>query len=105
MSHQFFNKLGNKPKLIKCNRSTSGAGGGTLTPVGECFVQLQIGNKMFRVRVIVIENLTRDYILGQVLHTANQFGTGYSTNGRHYITQNGEMFVQGCLQIVTNPIL
>ena len=54
MSHQFFNKLENKPKLIKCNRSISGAGRGTLIPVGECFIQLQISNKMFRDRVIVI---------------------------------------------------
>ena len=68
MAHQFFNKLENKPKLIKCNRNVSGAHGRTLIPVGEFFVQLQIGNKIFRDTVITIENLTRDYILGQVLH-------------------------------------
>ena len=62
MSHQFSNKLENKPKLIKCNWSISVAGGGTLIPVGECFIQLQIGNKIFSDRVIVIKNLTRDYI-------------------------------------------
>ena len=45
MSHQFYNKLENKSKLITCNRSVSGAGRGTLTPVGECFAQVQIGNK------------------------------------------------------------
>ena len=98
------NKLVNKPKLIKCNRTIVEAGGGTLIPVGECFVQLQIGNKIFRVRVIVIENL-RGYILGQVLHRANQFGTGYSINGRHYITLNREMLTQSCSQIITNPTL
>ena len=60
---------------------------------------------MLRDRVIIIDNLTRDYILGQVLHKANRFGTGYSPNGRHDITLNGEMLPQGCSQIVTNPIL
>ena len=40
-----------------------------------------------------------------MLHRANQFGTGYSTNGRHYISINGEMLAQSCSQIVTNPIL
>ena len=38
-------KFKNKPKLIKCNRNISGAGGGTLNPVGEYFVQLQIGKE------------------------------------------------------------
>ena len=105
MSCQFFNKLETKLKLIACNRSISGAGRGTLIPVGECFVQVQIGNKIFRDRVIIIENFTRDYILGQVLHRANRFGTGHSTNGRHYITLNGEMLAQHCLQLTTTPIL
>ena len=68
MSLQFLNKSDNKPKLISCNRPISGAGRGMLIPVGECFVSVQIGNKMFRDRVIVIENLKKDYILGQVLH-------------------------------------
>ena len=66
---------------------------------------MQIGNKMFRDRVIGIENLKRDYILGQVLHRDNRFGIGYSTNDRHCITLNGEMLVQSCLQLTTNPII
>ena len=56
-------------------------------------------------RVIVIENLKRDYILGQVLHRHNRFGTGYSTNSMHYITLNREMIAKSCLQLPTNPIL
>ena len=40
-----------------------------------------------------------------MLHRAKQFGTGYSTNGRHYITLNGEMLAQSCSQILTYPIL
>ena len=38
MSHQFYNKLENKPKSIPFYRSVSGAGGGTLTLVHECFI-------------------------------------------------------------------
>ena len=40
-----------------------------------------------------------------MLHRANQFGTDYSTDGRHYIFLNREMLAQSCSQIVTNPIL
>ena len=105
MSLWFFNKLDNKPELLPCIRSIWGAGGGILIPVWECFISVQIGNKMSRDQIIVIENLKRDYILGQVLHRENKFGTGYSTNGRHYITLNGELLPQSCLQITTNPVL
>ena len=60
---------------------------------------------MFRDRVIVIENLSREYILGWVLHRDNRFGMGYSTDGRHYITLNGERLEQNCSQLTTNSIL
>ena len=83
-----------KPKLIPCNKSISGPGRGVLTPVEECFVSVQIGSKVCRDWVNVIENLKRNYILGQVLHRDNRFGTGYSTNGRHFIALNSEMLVQ-----------
>ena len=66
---------------------------------------MQIRNKRFRDSAIIIKNLTRDYVLGQVLHRANRFGMDHSTNGRHYITLNREMLAQSCLQIVTNPML
>ena len=59
----------------------------------------------FQDRVIVIENLKCNYILGQVLHRNNRFGTGYSITGRHYITINGEMIALSILQATTNPIL
>ena len=52
MSHEFYNIL--KKKLIKGNRSVSGTGWGVLIPVGECFISVQISNKVFRDRVIVI---------------------------------------------------
>ena len=105
MSHQFFNTLETKPTLIKCSRSVSGSGGGVIIPVGQCFVSVQISSKVFRNKVTVIENLKRNYILGQMLHRDNRFGTSYSTNGRHYITLNGEMLAQSCSQLITNPIL
>ena len=54
MSKHFLDKFQNRPKLIKCHRHISGAGGEALVPVGECFIQLQIGKRIFRERVIVI---------------------------------------------------
>ena len=65
-----------------------------LRPVGECFVHLQIGKRVFQDRLEVIENLGHKYILGQVLHRSNQFGTGYSTTGKYFITINGQVIVQ-----------
>ena len=66
MSKCFFDKLQNKPKLIGCNRGISGAAGEALVPVGECFIQLQIGKRTFWDRFIIIENLKCGYILGHV---------------------------------------
>ena len=105
MSKHFFDRLQNKPKLIRCNRSISGAGGETLIPVGKCFIQLQIGKRTFQDRVIIIENLICNYILGQGLHRNHRLGTGYSITGRHYININGEMIAQSILQGTTNLIL
>ena len=60
---------------------------------------------MFRDRVIIIENLKCNYILGQVLNRTNRFSTSYSTAGRHYITINGKMIVQAISQTIYSPIL
>ena len=64
-----------KPKLIPCNRFIAGMGGDTLILVGECFIQLQIGKRVFRDQVVVTDNLRQEYILGQVLHMSYQFST------------------------------
>ena len=92
-------------KLIKCNRNISGTGGEALLPLGECFVQLQIGKRIFHDRVIVTDNLMHIYSLGQVLQRTNRFDTGYLAAGRHYITINGEMLAQSISHAVVNPIL
>ena len=76
-----------------------------LRPVGECFVQLQIGKKVFRDRVVVIKNLRCKYILGQVLHQLYWFSTGYTTTGKHYITRNGQVIAQAISQSIDYPIL
>ena len=55
LAKQFFDTLPMKPKLIPCNRYIAGAGGKTLRPVGECFIYLQIGRRVFQERVVVIE--------------------------------------------------
>ena len=46
MAKHFYDRLQNKPKLIKCNRNISGAGEEALILVGECFVQLQTGKNI-----------------------------------------------------------
>ena len=105
MGKCFFDQLQVKPKLIRCNRSISGAGGEAIIPVGECFIQLQISKRTFQDRTIIIENLKHNYILDQVLQRDNRFGTGHSITGRHYITINGEMIAQSISQATPNPIL
>ena len=50
MSHMakwFFYTLAMKSKLIPGNRNIAGAGGETLRHLDECFINLQIGRKVF----------------------------------------------------------
>ena len=98
MAKWFFDTLPIKPKLITCDRYISGVGGKTLRPVGKCFIQLQIGKRVFRDRVVIIKNLRCKYILGQVLHRSYQFSTSYSTTGKHYITINRQVIAQSISQ-------
>ena len=105
MAKSIFETLSINPKLIPYNRFTAGAGGKVLRPVGECFIQLQIGKKVFRDRVAVIKNLWCKYISGQVLHRFYWFGTRYSTTGRHCITINGQVIAQAILQTTDYPII
>ena len=105
LSKHFYDRLQNKPNLAKCSRNTSNARSKALIPIGECFFQLQIGRKIFRDRVIVIQNLKYNYILGLVLHRTYRFGMGYSTAGKHYIMINGEMIAEAILQVTDSPIL
>ena len=105
MAKWFFDTLAIKPKLIPCNRSIAATGGKTLRPVGECFIHLQIGERVFRNWVVVIDNLRNKYILGQVLHRSYWFSTSYSTTGKHYITINGQVIAQSILQPLDYPIV
>ena len=77
MAKRFFETLLMKLKLIPCNSFIAGVEGKTLRLVGECFIHLQIGKRVFRDWVVVIDTLRHKYILGQVLHRLYQFCTSY----------------------------
>ena len=105
MAKWFLNTLPIKPKLIPCNRYIAGAGGKTLRPVGQCFIQLQIGKWVFRHGVVVIENLRHKYILGQALHRLYWISTRYSTTGKYFITIKGQVVAQSISQTLDYPII
>ena len=48
MFKMFYNQIHQKPKLITCNRLVFSAEGDNLQPVGECFIQIRTGRKIFR---------------------------------------------------------
>ena len=102
---KFFSSIVNKAKVFKCNRKIRNVGGDTLVPIGECYVDLKIGNMVLKDRVIIIKNLNRDYIIGVPIQHANKMLTGFSTLGRHFISLNGKMIVQSMSSIPTQPII
>ena len=95
----------NKPKVFTCNRQIRSVGGDPLVLMGECFVDLKIGNRVLRDRAIIIKNLSRDYIIGVAIQCANKMLTGFSTLGRHFISLNGKMIAQSVSLITTQPII
>ncbi len=83
MSQSFFEGLQHKPKMFPCKHDVYGAGGDSLGPLGECYLQIQIGKKVFRDRVVILRNLTKSYILGLPWQRINKIGTGYNRRGQH----------------------
>ena len=62
MSSKFFCSIVSKPKVFKCNGKVRSVGGDTLVSKGECYIELEIGKRVPKDRVIIIKNLNRDYI-------------------------------------------
>ena len=88
ISTRFFNSLLCKPKILKCSRTLSGAGGEALIPKGECFLQIKIGKQMFRDTVVIVNNLNHDYIIGTAIQKSHCVATGFSIRGRHFLSVN-----------------
>ena len=105
MSSKFFRSIVNKPKVFKYNKKVRSAGVDTLVPIGECYVELKIGKRVLKDRVIIIKYLNKDYIIVVAIQHANKMLTGFSMLGRHFISLNGEMIVQSVSLITTHPIL
>ena len=105
ISSNFFSSIINKPKVFRCNRKVRSVGGDSLVSIGECFIELKIGKRVLKDRVIIIQNLHRDYIIGVAIQCANKMLTSFSTLGRHFISLNGEMIAQNVSSITTQPIL
>ena len=59
MSSMFFSSIVNKLKVFKCNRKERSVGGDTLVSKCECYIELKIGKRVLKDRVIIIKNLNR----------------------------------------------
>ena len=94
ISAMFFNSLKHKPKIISCRRMLRAAGGEALFPKGKCFLQIKIGKQTFRDRIIIIQNLSCNYIIGAAMQRLYHIATGFSITGRHFLSVNGQMLAQ-----------
>ena len=94
ISTRFFNNSKHKPKELQCSTTLRRAGGEALIPKGECSLQIKIGKQMFRDRVVVINNLNHDYIIGTVIQRSYHIATGFSITGRHFLSVNWQMVAQ-----------
>ena len=105
ISTRFFNSLKYRQKILQCSRTFRGAGGEALSPKGECFLQIKIGKQMFRDRVVIINNLNQDYIIGTALQRSYCVATGLGITGRHFLSVNGHLVVQNIPTPTIEPII
>ena len=60
---------------------------------------------MFRHRVVIVNNLNCDYIIGTVIQRSYHVATGHSITGRHFLSVNRQMVVQSIPTPTTEPII
>ena len=60
---------------------------------------------MFRDRVVIINNLNCDNIIGTVIQKSYHVATGFSITGRHFLSVNGQMVVQSIPTPTIDPII
>ena len=105
ISIKLFNSLKHQPKILQCNQTLRGAGGEALIPKGECFLQIKIGKQTFRDRVVIINILNCNYIIGTVIQRSYCISTGFSTTGRQFLSVNGQMVAQSISTHSIEPII
>ena len=60
---------------------------------------------MFSDRVVVINNLNCDYIIGTAIQRSYHIVTGFSITGRHFLSVNGPMAAQSIPSPTIGPII
>ena len=91
---RFFDSLKHKPKYYNAVGHFREAGCEALIPKGECFLQIKIGKQMFRDKVVMMNNLNLDYIIGTAIQRSYHVAIGFSITGRHFLSVNRQMVVQ-----------
>ena len=105
ISTRFFNSLKHKPKILKCSRTLGGAEGKALIPKGEHFLQIKIGKQMFRDRLVIVNNLNCDYMIGTMIQRSYHVATGCGITGRHFLSRNEQMVVQSIPTPTVEPMI
>ena len=102
---QVFDSLKHKPKILKCSRTLRGAGDEAPIPKGKCFLQIKIGKQTFRGRVVIVNNLNCNYIIGTMMQRLYCVATGFSVTGRYFLSVNWQMVAQSIPTLTVAPII
>ena len=105
ISTRFFDSLKHKPKILKCNRTLRGAGDEAFIHKVESFLQIKIGKQMFRDRVVIVNNLNHNYIIGTAIQRSYHIATGFRITGMHFWSVNGQIVAQSIHAPTIEPII
>ena len=99
-----FNSLSQTPKLLKVStHKVTSASGANLGPVGQCDLTFRLGNKQFMDRLIILQDLHRNIILGLNWHYPYRIGCNWNVNGQQYITHNNKFACTSTASSNANP--
>ena len=89
MSQKFFNSLPQKPKLLKPNAYTVTTARCTaLGPIGKGYPTVRLGNKYFINKLMILQDLHRDLILGLNWQFNYKIGCIWNINEHQGMTHN-----------------
>ena len=94
------------PQLLKVGmHEATSASGANLGPIGQCGLIFRLGNKQSTNRLVVLQDLGRNIILGHSWQCNYRKGCNWNINGQQYITHNNAYLYTSTASSNTEPIV
>ena len=87
---KYFRSLPQKKLLQSHTHTVTSASAAKLGSIGHCHLTFRLGNKCFRHKFIVLQDLQRNLVLGLNWQSNYKIGCNWNINRHQYITYNNK---------------